>query len=292
MKKGHVYIILTAFIFSTIEIISKMVALEINPFQMIFLRFSIGGAVLIPFAIRDLKMRKIKLLKEDYRYFVFLAFLSIVVSMSFYQLAIYYTKASTVAIVFSSNAVFTIPFAYFILKEEIDSRTLSSLVLSLMGLVFIFNPFKLSPDFKGILFAVLAAVTFSLYSVVGKKKIDYYGGITFNCITFLIGAASIWVMLLILKLPVIKGVSSQNIVQILYLSIVATCIGYLLYFISIKETSAGTASMVFFIKPALAPILSLIVLNERISFNTLIGMALILTGSYIKLIKTKSLSRA
>lgn len=53
--------------------------------------------------------------------------------------------------------------------------------------------------------------------------------------------------------------------------------GYLLYLKAIKETSAVASSTVFLIKPALAPILSLVILGETVPFNTLIGILFILS---------------
>jgi drug/metabolite transporter (DMT)-like permease len=45
------------------------------------------------------------------------------------------------------------------------------------------------------------------------------------------------------------------------------------------ETSASTASVVFLIKPALAPVFAFIILAESIPLNTFMGMGCILIGS-------------
>lgn len=287
MKKGYVYIILTAIIFSTMEIGGKMISLEINPFQLTFIRFLIGGLILLPFSIKELKARNIKLKANDILFFLGLGVLSIVICMSFYQLAVLYTKASTVAVVFSTNPIFTIPFAFFILKESITKKTVVSLSLSVLGIIFILNPLKFSSDFKGILLALLAAVTFSLYSVIGKLRVEKYGGFISNCFTFLLGDAVLFIGVLWFKIPIIHGINSSDIIQIIYLSIVGTGLGYVFYFLSMKETSAIAASTVFFIKPALAPILSLIILHETIPLNTLLGIIFILWGSYISIYSKK-----
>ncbi|OFI05238.1 putative DMT superfamily transporter inner membrane protein [Clostridium acetireducens DSM 10703] len=283
MKKGYLYVVITAFIFSTMEIGGKIISNEINPFQLTFLRFLIGGLFLLPFAIKEFKKRNLKLEKYDFFYFMLTGALCVIVSMGFFQLAIVYTKASVVAIVFSTNPMFTIPFAYFILKENLTKSTIISLVLSFIGIICILNPFNITLDIKGIIFAILAALTFSLYSVIGKMKIEKYGGIIMNCFTFLVGDIILFIGILLFKIPVISGVSSSNIIHIIYLGIVVTGLGYLFYFFAMEETSASTASIVFFIKPALAPILSLIILAENIPFNTLLGIVFILLGSFVTL---------
>lgn len=287
MKKGYIYIILAAIIFSTMEIVGKMIAVKINPYQLTFIRFLIGGLILLPFSIKEIRYLKLKLTIKDFWFFLFNGTLCVTICMSFFQLAVLYTKASTVAIVFSTNPIFTIPFAYIILKETITRKTIVSLCLSLIGILFILDPFNLSSDYKGIVFAILAAVTFSLYSVIGKLKMEKYGGLISNCFTFLLGDAVLLIGIVIFKIPILHGINPSNIIQIIYLGIIVTGLGYVFYFLAMKETSAIAGSSVFFIKPALAPLLSLIILHESIPFNSLMGILLILGGSYITITAKK-----
>lgn len=299
MKKEYLYIMLSAFIFSTMEIAGKMISDQINPFQLNFLRFLIGALILFPIALKDLKRKAVSLNKRDLKYFLITGILCVIISMSFFQLAIVYTKASIVAIVFSVNPVFTVPFAYFLLKEQLSKSTIVSLSISLIGVAFILNPFNINSDLKGIIFAILAAITFSIYSVLGKMRSDKYGSLSLNCFTFLIGDMIMLILMLfsninlvatsamnhglsiLANIPVAYGINYGNVFTIIYLGVVVTGLGYLFYFLAMEKTSASTASIVFFIKPALAPILSLIILHESISINTLIGIILILIGSFI-----------
>jgi drug/metabolite transporter (DMT)-like permease len=281
MNKGIIYILVTAFAFSTMEIVGKMISTVINPFQITFIRFFIGGIILLPFALREIKRKKMNLKLKDYGFFLLSGFFAIVVSMSFFQIAVLNTKASIVAVIFSTNPIFTIPFACLFLKEKLHRSMAFSLAASIAGILLIFNPFSINPDIKGIVYAVIAAVTFSLYTVINKPKIEKYGGLVLNCFSFLIGDALLLLCLLYFKIPVIAGISSSNIWHLLYLGIFVTGIGYWSYFEGMKKTSAITASTVFFIKPALAPILSLIILNEGIKLNTGLGITFILIGALI-----------
>jgi drug/metabolite transporter (DMT)-like permease len=283
MKKGYLYILLTAFAFSTMELAGKMISNQINPYQMTFIRFLIGGLVLLPFAIKDIKKNNIKLAVGDFIYFLLTGTLCVAIGMCIFQLAVFYTKASTVAIVFSTNPIFTVPFAYLILKEKVTKTTILSLCFSLLGILAILNPFSLNVDYRGILLALLSAVIFSLYCVIGKLRIAKYGSYVSNCFTFLFGDAVLFIGLLVFQVPIISGINQSNIFQILYLGIVVTGFGYVFYFLAMKETSAIIASTVFFIKPMLAPILALLILHESIPFNTIIGMGFILIGSYLSI---------
>lgn len=120
MKKGYIFIILTAIFYSTQEISGKLLSIrgKMDPFQVMFIVFLIGAIVLFPLAMKDMKTKKIKIASNDLIYLAICGILSATVSMSLLQFAVTYTKASIAAVLFCTTAVFTVPFAYFILKEK------------------------------------------------------------------------------------------------------------------------------------------------------------------------------
>jgi drug/metabolite transporter (DMT)-like permease len=67
-----------------------------------------------------------------------------------------------------------------------------------------------------------------------------------------------------------------------------TGLGYLFYFLAMEISDAATASIVFFVKPALAPVLAVIALRETIGVNGLLGILFIFVGSYINLREQKA----
>lgn len=299
MKKAYLYIILAAVIFSTMEIAGKTIAADINPFQLNFIRFLIGGVILLPGSIQVIRRKNLKLTVNDWLYFLLTGFLCVVISMSFFQSAILYTMASTVAIIFSANPTFTTPIAYFLLNEKIDKKVMLSLAVSLLGVLFILNPFGTHADSTGILLAILSAITFALYSVVSKMRVERYGSVVSNCFSFLAGDLILLVLMLlshlpllasyqqgnipqiVVDIPILAGINADNIAALLYLGVVVTGLGFLFYFKAMEKSSASTASVVFFIKPALAPLFCFLILRESLTMHTLIGIALMLAGAYI-----------
>ncbi|WP_353948725.1 DMT family transporter [Sporolactobacillus sp. Y61] len=302
MKKGYIFIAFSALFFSTMEIAIKLVATDFNPLQLNFLRFLIGSIILSPLAVRHLKGSGFSLNRSNVLYFMFSGFMCVVVSMTFFQMAIVYSKASTVAILFSCNTVFVILFAHFFLKEKLTKLTILSLAISLAGMIFIVNPKNLTNPL-GISLSLIAAVTFALYGMVGRKGSlkFHYDGIVQSSFSFLAGSMELLVLMLITKIdpvsrwlesvglgafsnvPVFQGISWGTLPTLIYLGVFVTGLGFSFYFLAMEETSASTASLVFFIKPALAPVLALLILSEAITSNVLAGILLILTGSCVQL---------
>ncbi|MBP1761490.1 MAG: permease [Firmicutes bacterium] len=297
MKNGYLYIILTTIIFSTMEIALKMVSGEFNPIQLTFTRFFIGGLFLIPFAVLALRKKHATITSSDLYHFAFLGFLGIFISMILYQLAVQNTKASVVAVLFSCNPVFVTIFAYFLLKEAIHKNNILALILEVIGSMIIINPLHVKLSVLGVTLTVVSTIIFALYGVFGKRRSAKYGGIVVTCFSFLFGSAEMLVFIalshispvaawlssaglgMFSNIPLISGYSWAVLPIVTYICIVNSGIGYACYFTAMEKTSAQTASLVFFFKPILAPILALILLHEVIPFNMLLGILFILIGS-------------
>lgn len=310
MKKGAFYIAFATLVFSTMEIALKFVSGQFDPIQITFSRFFVGGLVLLPVAVKKLKEKNIKISPSSFLYFAMLGFFGIFLFGTFYQLAIGKIPASVVAVLFSSNPLFVTLFAWLMLKEPISKNQTAGLIFDIIGIIVIINPFNTKLDATGVIFALLATFFFSVYAVLGKRETKKYGGLTVTCFGFLIGALEMMLVAflgniapvgeLFMKLglekfvsvPFLKGYTAFNLPIMLYAYIAVTGLGFCAYFLSMEKTSAATTSLVFFFKPALAPVLALLILKEAISLNMLIGILLILTGSMVSIYPALKKSRS
>lgn len=293
---------LSTILFSTMEIALKISSAGFNPIQLTFLRFLIGSIILLPPALRSLRKRGIKINIKDTAYFALTGLICVVISMVLYQLSILNAPASVVAVLFSCNPVFVIILAGIFLGEKITKNKIISMVVSFVGIIFIMNPFRMSASATGIILTILAAVTFSVYSVASRSGSGKYGGLAITCFSFIAGSVEMLVLILISKMqpvafslskaglkdfsniPVFIGLNVNNIIPLIYIGVFVTGLGYAFYLMAIEVTNASTASLVFFIKPALAPILALIILKESISGMMIAGILLLLVGSSFSLI--------
>lgn len=309
MKKGYLYIAITTILFSTMEIMLKSISDTFNPIQLTFERFFIGGLILLPFALKSIKSKELSLDKNDIKQFLFLGFMCVVVSMIFYQLAVTHTKASVVAVIFSCNPVFVMLFAYLFLNEKIHSHNITSLILEIIGIIIIINPLSIKLSPIGITLTILAALTFALYGVLGKKSTRKFGGEIVTCFSFIFGSMEMLILILLghipslsslltsfnmgdfANVPLFTGYSMNNIFQVIYVYIFVTGLGYASYFKAMEETSANTTSLVFFFKPVLSPILAFLFIKEIIPINMIIGILFIVVGSIFTIVYNMSLEK-
>ncbi len=296
-RSGYFYIILSAVIFSTMEVVLKTMHGVLAPMQITVLRFFAGGLLLLPFALRSMKEKGTTLRRADLPFFALTGFLCVVVSMSFYQTAVVSTRASVVAVIFSCNPIFVTVLAKPLLGEEIGRNHIAALALELLAVLIIIDPLHASLDPTGALLAVAAALFFALYSVVCKKRTARFGGIAVTCLSFLCGASELLVVLLLGRtaavggafratglalfadVPILRGIPTSALPALLYICAVVSAGGFVCHMMAVEKTSARQASLVFFFKPILAPIFAAIFLREEIAPNMLLGIGCFLLGS-------------
>ena len=237
MKKVLIYILISAVLFSTMEVTLKIAGLGLDAFQLTFIRFFMGGLFLLPFALVEIKKKATVFSKGDYGYMLMLGVICICVSMVFFQMGVMGANASTAAVIFCTNPMFTMIFAHFIADEKMTVKKGLAATISIAGLVLIINPLHMNPGntLMGMLFSLIAAATFGLYSAAGKKRIRRLGGLTQTSISFLLGSATLFILLLILKKPIFTGITTENIWVVIYVGIAVTGLGYLYYFLVSKH---------------------------------------------------------
>ena len=152
------------------EVALKLISGQFNPIQLNFSRFLVGGLVLIPFAVRELKKRGRKLDGKALGSFALLGLMGIAVSMSLYQLSVTRIQASVVGVLFSSNPVFVTLFAFLLLHETISKNQIAGLVLDVAGIVLIIQPWHLRLDALGVVYVLLATLLFAAPALVSAQN--------------------------------------------------------------------------------------------------------------------------
>ncbi len=302
MNKGYVFVLITAFFFGTMETALKFFGNMFHPIQITFLRFLIGGLVLLPMAFSALKKKHVTLAARDWKFFLFSGFLGVVVSMILYQMAIVYGKASVNGVIFSCNPVFVVLFAYFLLGEHIDKLTIFSLIASFAGILCIVNPANMTGSQLSIILILLSAMTFALYGIAGKKYAGRYGGIAMTSLSFVCGSMEMLVLIFLSELspvrdfllsaglkvftdiPILTGLTTAHIPPLAYIAVGVTGLGYASYFLAMEYTDPATASLAFYIKPVLTSFMAWLVIDEPITTNMVVGIILILGGSCLSLL--------
>lgn len=307
VKKALGYVLFSTLLFSSMEIALKLAGASFSALQLNFLRFLIGGVMLTPLAISFMHQHRLPIFAHT-PLFLATGAICVVISMTLYQLAVITAPAATVAVVFSINPVFALLFSFLILHESLSRSSIISVVISVIGLLVIIDPAHLSHP-MGLLLALTSAITFGLYSIVSRFGSQRYGynGIVMTAGTFLAGALELLVVIGLSHLPiaaqvlgkqspfanipVTAGINLAHLPLLAYIGVGVTGLGFAFYFLAMEHSDVSTASLVFFIKPGLAPIMAMIILHEQIAVTTVIGVVIILLGSAVSFINEEFMEK-
>jgi len=273
-RTGLIYLIITIFLFSTFEVTTKFVSPYMRPVQITFIRFFIGGLVLLPPALFRIRKNRIRLKAGDLARFALLGVVNIVLSMGCIQLGLVTTNASVGAILFSTNPLFVMIFSRFMLKEKITPPKVAGLLLGFLGMSLLLTD-SLSRKTStplGLVLILASAVFFGFYTVLGKKIITRrVDSLIINAFSFLAGSLVLVPVQLVMKIRLIPQ-AAPVLPHMLYLSVIVTGLAYVFYFEGLSRLEASAGSMVFFAKPALASLLAVLILHEQVGPKMILGI--------------------
>ena len=285
-------ILIAAFAFATMEAVLKLAAAGLDSMQLTAVRFLIGGLVLLPFGLAEKRRKGVTLTMRDHWWLLLLGVVCIPVSMMLFQVGVVHSNASTASVLFCINPLFTMVLAHFFANERMTKRKGIAFVISLGGIFMMMRPWDIQEgnSFYGLTLMLLAALTFSIYTIMGKRSLARIGNTLQTSLSFLYGSAVLLVAMVIMDRPILTGLA-ENWLVVAYISVFVTGIGYLAYFKAIEYSDATTGSITFLIKPAIAPFIAMILLGEDLLWNSYVGLVLILAASLLNLFENRAQHR-
>ena len=303
-KRGYLYILLAAMLYSTTEVALKALGGAFAPMQVTAERVLLGALALLPFALLSLRQRGVRLTRSDWRYFALLGFLTVTLHMSLLQMAVLHMDASATSIIYSGNPVFALAAAHLILHEPLKKNHLIAIGVELIGILFILNPAKLELSPRGFVEILLATLLFALYGTLCKLRLPRLGALAISTFNLLLGGTELLALLLLGHLPAVgalyrrlgldifadvpffTGFTLSSTLLLCHVGIGCAAIGFFLTAKIAEYTSATEASFIYLIKPVLATLLAVLVYHEVISVNRMIGIVFFLAASLCVIVPT------
>jgi drug/metabolite transporter (DMT)-like permease len=74
--------------------------------------------------------------------------------------------------------------------------------------------------------------------------------------------------------------STKAVAALLTLGLIPTALAFFIFFILIKEIGAARGALVTYLNTAFAVVLGIIILGEKLTLGIVLGLPLVLVGSY------------
>lgn len=260
----------------------KIAISEIPPITLGFLRFLIATPILLSYSYyRDRKGLKAVLTK----YPMPMALMALTGVMSYQvcqNLGVKLTSATNSSIVISSDPILIAVLATVILKERINLTRAVGILTGFIGvLVVILSEGQWaatgSSAFSGDILSLGAALSWSIYSIVGRKLAPCESPTTLTAVSTALGTVFLLPPAYLLETPSLPT-SASGWSALLALSLGSTCIAYALWNKTLGEEEATRAGMALFMVPVVTAILSVSFLSETVTAPLLVGATLVLLG--------------
>ena len=237
------------------------------------------------------KLRQIP--KKDYLLMLLQGLFGVLLFRVFMMLALRYASAASTGIALSTTPAVLAIFSVIFLKEKISIKSAAAVFLCFAGmslLNFDFADFSLKMDrgfILGNLFALMSVCSESMFTIFRKKQSYSDKPLTSTAIVMFFA--------FILFLPVggyqylAAGAdivfSLNDFIWIFIYGAVCSSIAYAFWFSGLCRVEINEAAGFTGFMPLASIVLSVIILHERIAAGHIIGMALVLLGIYIIVLK-------
>ncbi len=292
-QKGYILVILYQILVSFSPLIIKNLSLKLPSALIVIGRYFFACiSLFVVMLVNKLLLKKLLKLKfNQLKNLLILGVSSSGVGSLFYVIAI--TKIGIILTTYISSLeiVVTIVLSTFILKEKITKEFLFTSAIVLCGFFLLIYKGGLILNYKwdyifGILCALISALVWGNATILGKKLLDekissviitfvrHLSGVIFNII----------VLLFTLRIQIIESIFSLtnfDWMQFLFLGIIISGIGFLLYYKGLKLSNAKGTALLLTISSVITTVLGITLGKEILYMNQFLGAFLVLFGVHL-----------
>jgi drug/metabolite transporter (DMT)-like permease len=218
---------------------------------------------------------------------IYLGLFGVALNQLFFVMGLSRTSVAHAAILIALTPICVLLIAALLGMERITSRKLAGMIIALAG-VGILNAFPVStgpgsrPTLLGDFLTFLAALTFSLFTVIGKRVTERHSSVTVNTFAYVGGALALG--------PItaweasrfsFAGVTASGWLSLTYMALFPSVVCYLIYYHALKHISASRVSAFSYLQPVLAMVMAVVILGEHVTLPLVAAAAVIFAGVYM-----------
>ena len=251
---------------------------QFTPAFVVFSRVAIGAALLIPYAI---KRGVLKPALRQWKWIAAYGLLEMVGPWGLISQGETKVNSGLAALLIATVAIWaTILNGALGDKTVWHSTRLISLAVGFIGICLVvgIESLKGKVNVVAILMLLLAAIGYAIAPTLARRKIPEIDGAAVNGLAMLI-TTIIYAPFAIADWPH-HHVRINSIYSLIALGIFPTAICFVVFFKLIADIGNARASLVAYVNTGVAVLIGVIVLHEKLTAGILVGLPLVLLGSY------------
>jgi len=286
--KSYLYILSAAILWGTTGTVLHFTPLNSSPFSIGIIRITAGTFffIIINFLNKNGKRFSLPSSKKS----ILLAGLS----LSFYQPFFFFAVEKSGMAVSTAVSITSAPvFAGFIklifFKKTPEKKWFAATLLSIIGCLLLFSNNEIYINFSGILLALGAGLSYSLFSLSVKKQSGFNPPLTSISYIFLTTLLFYLPLFFIFDFSWIY--SSRGLTIVLFLGLITASLPFFLYTKGLEYSTAETSVTLTIAEPVTATLLGVFLLKEKLNLLTGLGLFLLLLGFMIIFIDKDNLKK-
>lgn len=249
-----------------------------TPAIVVCLRTAIGAAILIPWAIKE---KSLTAALRGIKYVAPYAFLEMIGPWILIGTAEKEISSGLAGLLVASVPIWATIFASMKGDKTVwHHKRLFGIVIGFIGLVLVvgIESIKESVDPVSIGMVLLASLGYSYAVMFVQEGLPGVSGVAINAVAMAM-TSIFYLPFTILQWPS-HAISSQAIWSIIGLGVLSTGVAFAVFFALTPIIGVARASLVTYLNTACAVVLGVIILGEDMTTGIIIGLPLVLVGSY------------
>lgn len=284
-QKAYIALGITSIVWGTTWVVMKLGVNKMPALQLAAIRQLIGGLL---FLFYFLVIKKVQLpTKKQLLQIFILSIFTFVFANGFSTWSLKYIPSGLGALIGALYPLCIVVMEYFFFNsKKLHWLTIVGILIGLLGISVVFYENAIGSHAKnyffGVTLSLIAMVSWSYSTIkISKDKINvnpYFGvglQMLFGCVMMFIIAYSSGNYIAISAIP------TSSWLAIVYLTLAGSILAFVAFIYSMKYLPTSIASLYAYINPIIATAIGTFVLNEKVTFNLILGSIITLIGVFL-----------
>ena len=287
MPTAYVVLIVANIVYGSGYAVSRVVLEHTGPATLSFFRLAIGSLVLVPLALAQ-RRDDVRLSRADRWNIFWMGLCGFAAAFAFGNWGLRLSTATNAALLITVEPVSIILLSPLVLGERLTRREGVGALLTVVGAtVVVLNGIPgasvaIAPHWRGDLLLVLSGLAYAGYSLFGRDVLARHKAVPVTAWSIL------WGLVVMVPFTVAEWAGGDRpewtgttILGTLYLGLVITALGYLLWNWGLERVEAPRLAIFVNIQPVAGALLGVVALHEALTVYTVAGGVLILAGVHM-----------
>lgn len=278
-RRGWVLFLLCGFLWGIPYLLIRIAVREYSPACVVFSRVAIGALILIPIAMRQGTLRRAL---GGYKYVALYAITEIIGPWFLITRAELNISSGLAGLLVATVPIWSTLFASLAGDKTVwHHKRLIGILVGFVGVIALvgIESFTGHSSIWAILAVLLAALGYGFAPNTIAKNLPGVSAIAINAIAMTM-AAIVYAPFAYMQWPH-GDVATKSLLSLIALGIFPTAVAFIVFFAIVDEIGTARASLVTYVNTAFAVFLGVLLLSEPITTGMIVGLPLVLVGSYL-----------